>query len=150
MWLLKIFGMFMIFLACSIGGILKARLIAVRTEVLRKTARSLSDLAERIRLSGGEIAELLNLCFKDIKIAETEGGFIALDCDLNEEDSALLNEFLKGLGMSDSQSEYNRAIGYSSLFENKFKEAQKDSKSLCKLYKSLGVLSGIFICIFFL
>jgi hypothetical protein len=69
MWLLKIFGMFMIFLACSIGGILKARLIAVRTEVLRKTARSLSDLAERIRLSGGEIAELLNLCFKDIKIA---------------------------------------------------------------------------------
>ena len=105
------------------------------------------------KLKAGELQELLsllNLCFKDIKIAETEGGFIALDCDLNEEDSALLNEFLKGLGMSDSQSEYNRAIGYSSLFENKFKEAQKDSKSLCKLYKSLGVLSGIFICIFFL
>lgn len=58
--------------------------------------------------------------------------------------------FFKDIGMSDSKSEYERCELYITLLEAQISEAEKNYTELGKLYKSIGLLSGIFICIFFL
>lgn len=150
MWLFKGLGLALIFSVCSGAGFLKSRTLTLRAEALRDVAQSLYDLSQRIRLCSGELSELLPLCFKSIKINITESGFSATQGDLTSQDTDILNEFLRDVGMSDSSGEYNRAISYAALFESRYNRAKLDSDNLCKLYKSLGVLCGIFICIFFL
>jgi stage III sporulation protein AB len=62
----------------------------------------------------------------------------------------MLNDFLNSLGFADSKTEYERCELYIGLLNNRADEAQKQYLELNRLYKNIGVLSGILICIFFL
>lgn len=150
MWLFKTVGLFLIFFASCTVGFLKSNTIKARTEGLRKISKSLTELGQRIRLCQGELGELLLVCFEEMPIKTGDKGFFITQGQLSPKDADLLNEFLKDAGMGDISAEYNRTVSYAKLFENRYNSAKQESDSLCRLYKSLGVLCGIFICIFFL
>lgn len=110
----------------------------------------MSDLRERIRMGAGEIERLVNVSFEDGAVFVADGKTQIDGRYLEKEDAALLEEFFRDLGMSDSEAEYERTGLYMSLIEKRCGAAEKRCGELCRLYSTLGILCGIFICIFLL
>lgn len=110
----------------------------------------MSDLRERIRMGSGEIERLVALSFEDGSVFLSDGKTQIDRAYIEREDAALLEEFFRDLGMSDSQSECERIGLYMALVKKKCEEAEQKCGELCRLYNALGILCGIFICIFLL
>ena len=149
-WLFKISGVITVFTVCSMAGFLKSFGLKKRHKKLLAIYRSMSDLRERIRMGGGEIERLVYLCFEEDTASISEGKAIINAMYLKKADVEILEEFFRDLGMSDSDSEYERTGLYMSLILKISDEAEKKCGELCRLYSSLGILCGLFICIFFL
>ena len=101
-------------------------------------------------MGGGEIERLVYLCFEEDTASILEGKAIINTMYLEKADVEILEEFFRDLGMSDSDSEYERTGLYMSIILKISDEAEKKCGELCRLYSSLGILCGLFICIFFL
>ena len=149
-WLFKISGVITVFTVCSMAGFLKSFGLKKRHKKLLAIYRSMSDLRERIRMGGGEIERLVYLCFEEDTASILEGKAIIKTMYLEKADVETLEEFFRDLGMSDSDSEYERTGLYMSIILKISDEAEKKCGELCRLYSSLGILCGLFICIFFL
>lgn len=149
-WLFKILGVITVLSACSLAGFLKSFGLKKRHKKLLAIYRSMSDLRERIRLGGGEIERLVYLCFDEDTASILEGKAIINTMYLENSDAEIFEEFFRDLGMSNSESEYERIGLYMALILKKSDEAEKKCGELCRLYSSLGILCGLFICIFFL
>ena len=149
-WLFKILGVITVLSACSLAGFLKSFGLKKRHKKLLAIYRSMSDLRERIRMGGGEIERLVYLCFEEDTASISEGKAIINTMYLEKADAEILEEFFRDLGMSNSESEYERIGLYMALILKKSDEAEKKCGELCRLYSSLGILCGLFICIFFL
>lgn len=145
----KLLGLLMIFSASAAGGIMKSMQLKQRYKKLSRICRSLKDLKERIRLNSGEIGRLVNGSFGGLAVYKN-GDFIINEAGLEKGDISLINEFFRDIGMSDTESECERTELYISLISKKCSEAEQKCRELCRLYNSIGILGGIFICIFFL
>ena len=150
MWLFKVSGMFLIFAVRTASGFLKSSALKKRAEKLLSFSRSAAELGERIRSGGGEIKELLTVCFSEGLLKFGGDGYSVDDSFLKQEDTALIEEFFGVLGMSDAYAEYERTLAYSELIKARQELADAEYRQQSRLYRSLGFLSGIFICIFFL
>lgn len=148
--LFKISGLAVIFAVSASVGFLKSLNIKNRAQKLGELSRSVSSLAERIRADSGEIGYIIPLCFGENLVYVTDGEINLNQSCLEKEDIALLTEFFNGLGVRDIVSEYERTKLYSQLIKRKADEADEKCAKLCKLYNTVGILSGIFLCIFFL
>lgn len=148
-WLFKLCGLLMIFSAAALSGFIKSMQLKQRHKKLHRINRALSDLKERIRLNSGEIGRLVSLCFGSLA-TEKNGSFTVNESALEKDDITIINEFFRDLGMSDTAAECERTELYILLISKKCTEAEKKCRELCRLYNSIGILGGIFICIFFL
>ena len=147
---LKVFGLFTVFGVSCIWGFFKSSLLKKRADKLTDFLKGMDFLSERIRIGTCEIKELLKISFKEDLIVYEESGF-SIDADyLKNEDISLISEFLSEIGMGDINSECERIKTYKSIIELQYNTARNDCVNLCKLYKTLGVLIGVFICIFLL
>lgn len=150
MLLIKIIGLITVFSVCTAAGFMKSAAINKRAKKLSDFYRSICSLAERIRIGSDEILRLVEICFDRSLCGISENKIVIDESYLSPDDIRLLNELFSGLGMEDSTSEYNRINSYLRLIEIQCESANADTAQLCKLYKSLGALCGIFICIFLL
>lgn len=150
MLLFKIIGLILVFSGSTGLGFLKSALLCKRADKLLKFSRGTSSLAERIRLCSGEIESLLNSCFPSEYISYTLGKAKIDESYLKRDDISIINELLSDLGMGDIDAEYERTKAYADLIKLQHSSAQNDCGQFCRLYKSLGALVGIFICIFLL
>ncbi len=150
MLLIKVFGLITVFSVCTAAGFIKSASINKRANKLSDFYRSICSLAERIRISSDEILRLIEICFDKSLCSISENRIIVDESYLSADDIRLLTELFSGLGMGDSISEYNRINSYLRLIKIQCEKAGSDTAQLCKLYKSLGALGGIFICIFLL
>lgn len=148
MLLFKIIGLLLILAASTLFGLLKANSLKKRADKLGKICISLSKLAQLILSGAGELKALFSLSFEKEILAYNENTPIINKSFLESKDIELLNNFLKEIGMSDSESEYKRITVYKTLFEKQLAEAEKRFVELSKLYNSLGFLTGLSICIF--
>jgi stage III sporulation protein AB len=139
--LFKITGFVFIILTTSAFGFSASAKLNSRHKKLCRLIKEISVLKEYIRLHGGETETLFKKCFSEYPINYAY---------LNKEDIEMLNDFLNSLGFADSKTEYERCELYIGLLNNRADEAQKQYLELNRLYKNIGVLSGILICIFFL
>ena len=139
--LFKLLGFALIVLTTTAIGFLKSYYLNMRYKKLCSLKNSLADLKQRIRLSYGEIDELLAVSFKDTP---------DLYSYLEKSDIEIIDNFLKNIGMSDTKAECERCELYISLLDAQIIKAQKNYNELNKLYKSVGFMGGLFICIFFL
>lgn len=139
--LFKIIGLVLILSVCTAVGFLKALSLKLRVTRLQEIKSGLFTLKEKLRLRSGDKSRLLNECFLSPPESFTE---------LKHSDLLLWKEFLKDFGMSDTAAEYQRCESYIALFDAKITDAQKSFDEQQKLYKSLGFLGGLFVCIFLL
>lgn len=150
MWLFKIAGLVLIFIAFSFLGFFKTVSLKKRAKKLKEIYRSMSVLREKIRTNQGEIVNLVKKSFPNNAVEIKDEKITAKSNEFLEEDKKLIDEFFSDVGMSDSIGEYERIGIYMSLILKKCEEADNKYLELGRLYSGIGVLSGIFICIFFL
>ncbi len=141
MLLFKISGFSLIVFACYTVGFLKSNELKLRTQKLHSFQKGICELKERIRVNTGEIDSLLRASFDEYPINYSH---------LEKEDTVILEDFFKNIGMSDTKTEYERCELYINLLKTKTEEANAKYQELSKLYKNLGLMSGIFICILLL
>ena len=149
-WLFKALGLITILSTCTLAGFFKSLALKKRQKKLLGVYRSMSDLRERIRMGTGDIEHLVYLSFDSNTVGINKGKAVINTMYFENTDTAILEDFFSNLGMSDSESEYERVGLYMTLINKKCEEAEKKCGELCRLYSSLGILCGLFICIFFL
>ena len=143
-------GLLIIFSVCSAAGLLKSVKLAKRADKLNSIARSVSVLAEHIRGDSREIEQLIFICFSRDTAIFKNGKIEFEKQNMNEEDIALAEEFAKEFGSRDIVGEYERTKMYAGLFKKQGELAEAQCLKLGRLYSTLGVLGGVFICIFLL
>ena len=139
--LFKLSGFTLIVLTTTAIGFLKSNSLNMRYKKLCNLKSAVTDLKQRIRLSHGEIDKLIAVSFKNIP---------DLYSNLEKSDISITENFFKDIGMLDTDSECERCDLYISLLDTQIINAQKNYHELGKLYKSIGFMSGLFFCIFFL
>ena len=150
MLLFKITGLIILFFVCVVFGFAKANIIRKRAKLLEEIHRSLSVLAEYIRANGGELSAILPLSFNYDFISIKENKISFKKEFLENADIDLLTEFFNGLGLGDKKREYERTKLFTELVKKQSEEAREKADNLCKLYNTIGILSGAFVCLFFL
>lgn len=139
--LFKILGFILIIATTFSIGFLKSSELGIRYKKLQSIQKGIGELKERIRMGGGEIDRLLASSFHQYPIDY---------CSLEKDDIEILNDFFSNVGLSDTKSEYERCEVYINLLKDKIEEANAKYRETARLYKSIGLLGGIFICIFLL
>lgn len=148
--LFKAIGLLTVFFSCALLGFAEARRLQMRKKRLVSLCRSFTELRERLCAGAAEREPLLALCFPSGEI-ETEGGDLRISAEnLKTQDIALINEFLRDFGMGDAATETERIGVYLSLLQAQYTEAERECRDHCRLYQSLGILCGAFLCIFLL
>lgn len=140
-WLFKFCGFLLIVFTTYSFGFMKSNALNMRKKKLINLKNAITDLKQRIRLSHSEIDKLIAISFKDIADVYS---------NLEKNDHEIIENFFKDIGMSDTKSELERCELCISLLNTQIAEAEKNCIELGKLYKNIGLLSGIFICILFL
>lgn len=148
MLLFKILGLAVIFGVSAAFGILKADGLKHRCDRLSGIIKSLNHLADLVRIGGYEIDELISICFESDILSFKKGNFLICEEYLLKEDISLLREFFLGFGVSDKEGEYERIRLFCALLEPRFAEAQKSYSEQGRLYRSVGLLGGLILCIF--
>ena len=146
----KIIGLFILFISSCFLGFLKSYNLKMRAEKLKALCLSFEMLASRIKAEKTELERAVAVSFPKETVYIKENRAIINPDLLEKEDISLIEEFFESFGRRDINSEYNRVQLFASLLQKQRKEAEEKKEKLSKLYNSLGVLFGIFICIFFL
>ena len=146
----KIIGLLILFISSSMLGFLKSYNLKMRAEKLKGLCLSFEMLASRIKAEKTELERAVLLSFSEDTVYIKESKAVINPALLEKEDISLVEEFFESFGRRDINSEYERVLLFASLLQKQRKDAEEKKEKLSKLYNSLGVLFGIFICIFFL
>ncbi len=145
MLILKIAGLIAVFSVPCVYGLYMSYSVKKRSAKLKLIVISFAKLSEYIRIEKTEKQQLFKRCF-DASILNVDFSFNGEY--LLKEDISLLNEFLNDFGVGDRKNEYNRTCAYIKLFERLSEKAEQETEKLCRLYSSLGALTGLSLCIF--
>ena len=137
---LKVLGLIFIMVVCTAFGFLKALALKSRVDSLQQIKNGILKLKEQLRLHKGNKQQLLKNCFPVLQNL----------LGLSHSDKTLWNDFVTNFGKGDTKQEFERCNAFIALYDNALLQAQNEYEKQQKLYKALGVLSGLFICIFFL
>ncbi len=148
--LFKILGLLFLLFSASLCGFLAAFRLKCRRDRLQAICSSMSSLRDRIRLNEGEIEKLLALSFGEDYTRQSPGRYCLDERYLNREEIELLECFFREIGMSDAQAEGERIARFIELFAARRDRAAEEYREQGKLYRTVGVLGGLFLCIFFL
>ena len=136
----KLSGFLLIIAVCTAIGFIKSGELHLRCKKLTALKKNVLEFKERLRLSYGELDRLKEKCFEN---PIDYSGLYNSDCEI-------LNSMFCEIGLLDRNAAYNRCELTVELLQKQYLEAESKYKELGKLYKSIGALSGIFICILFL
>lgn len=139
--LFKVLGLLSLVVSGTALGFYKSYLLFQRQKQLLEICNGLERLALLITSSVKDLDVLFKESFKGEKI-DTFG--------LLKSDKEILENLISSIGISNRKREYNNVILCKNLLEKQFLEAKEEHNSLSKLYRSLGFLGGLFLCIFFI
>lgn len=144
MFLVKIFGIFLIAVSCAAAGILKGLSIKNRSHKLSAFCDGLDTLYEYIEQGGTELLSAMKISFSKCSFLCFENNkFCCKDVDLSREDKTEINEFLMRLGMSSKKAECDRINCFKLKIKTHLKDAQKDVSQKSKIYQTLGICLGL-------
>ncbi len=162
---LKIIILFFILIICTSIGMLKAKVYNNRVMELKKVKNSLEVLKSKIEFTYEPIQdifqEISNIVYANQanifqetvenigKFGVTESWTRAVEknADLNEEDKSTIKMFGKLLGKTDKPGQINEINVTSKLLDTQIEKAEQDKDKNYKLFKTLGTVVGIGLCI---
>ena len=162
---LKIIILFFILIICTSIGMLKAKVYNNRVMELKKVKNSLEVLKSKIEFTYEPIQdifqEISNIVYANQanifqETVENIGKFglteswtraVEKNADLNEEDKSTIKMFGKLLGKTDKSGQINEINVTSKLLDTQIEKAEQDKDKNYKLFKTLGTVVGIGLCI---
>lgn len=164
MGLIKFFNMICIIIICSYIGIIKAQKYELRVMELNKFQNALIMLKTKMQFTYEPIKnifeEISKVIYKDEEniFKETakfnekinENWEIAVDnmrYKLNKEDLEIIKMFGKMLGKTDIDGQVNEILITQNLVEKQILKAEDEKQKNSKMYKSIGVIGGLGICV---
>ncbi len=167
MSIIKIINLISIIIVCTYLGIIKAKLYENRVTELNKFQNALVMFKSKIEFT----YEPLKSIFEDISkviYKDNENIFyltIKKDNDINSswceaineinnnldnEDKEVIKMLGKLLGKTDIKGQVNEIALTQNLIEKQIKKAESEKSRNVKLYKTMGIVFGIGICIIFI
>lgn len=163
--ILKIVVLFSIFIICTWMGILKAKSYDSRVITLKKIKNALEVLRSKIEFTYEPIKDIFqeiskivyeneeNIFEKTLQLMEENGiteswnQAVEKDINLKEEDKSTIKMFGKLLGKTDKAGQINEINVTSKLVDTLIEKAEEEKSKNYKLFKTLGSVVGIGICI---
>ncbi len=162
---LKIIILFFILIICTSIGMLKAKVYNNRVMELKKVKNSLEVLKSKIEFTYEPIQdifqEISNIVYANqanifqetvenigkFGVTESWARAVEKNADLNEEDKSTIKMFGKLLGKTDKSGQINEINVTSKLLDTQIEKAEQDKDKNYKLFKTLGTVVGIGLCI---
>ncbi len=155
--MIKCIGIVLIIAFFFSAGVYLSLRLKNRYEFLSLFREFLSSLKTNIRYNGGEIFELIErsmpLAIVEYFKSENYSGMdiywdrciknIPKNAALKREDISLIAEFGKTLGTTDIEGQLNHIELYKELISSNINNSIEEIKQKSKLYKMLGLFSGI-------
>lgn len=149
MLIIKIFGLIILSLTGLMVGAKQVARLKRRSDALYWFSANIRLIGEHIRGTAEEIYDIVNtLCGKENYLTLERPFKVKIkDCFLDAYDLEALNEFFIELGRLDSEAEIKRCEMYSAIISDRYKRAHKEYLDKNKLYKMLGLFSGLSVAI---
>lgn len=172
--MIKLVGLFMILISCSLGGILYGSIFKRREDELRKVYRKIIDLENKVLYSREPLpSALMDISEED----STEIGAIFLNCSkkllnnevddvydafsesinvskdklaLKDEDLRIILDMARSLGSLDEEGHKKIFQSTLALLKRNMEEAHELTLKNGKLYRCLGISVGLVIVIIFI
>ncbi len=163
--ILKMMLLFLVFGICTMLGILKAKSYDARVEELKKMKNALEMLKSKIEFTYAPIKDIFaevtkvvysneeNIFQNTVNLMEQEGVTqswnmaVEKEIKLSKEDRETLKMFGKLLGKTDKVGQINEINVTSQLLNTQIEKAEQEKNKNYKLFKTLGSVVGIGICI---
>lgn len=163
--ILKMMLLFLVFGICTMLGILKAKSYDARVEELKKMKNALEMLKSKIEFTYAPIKDIFaevtkvvysneeNIFQNTVNLIEQEGVTqswnmaVEKEIKLSKEDRETLKMFGKLLGKTDKVGQINEINVTSQLLNTQIEKAEQEKNKNYKLFKTLGSVVGIGICI---
>lgn len=163
--LIKILMLFSIFSICTMIGIQKAKVYDSRVNELKRIKSALEVLKSKIEFTYEPIKEIFleiskivysneeNVFKKTINLMDNyslqESWSISIDEEnkLNNEDKNTIKMFGKLLGKTDKAGQINEINVTSNLIDTLIQNAETEKNKNYKLFKTLGSVIGVGLCI---
>ncbi len=163
--ILKMMLLFLVFGICTMLGILKAKSYDARVEELKKMKNALEMLKSKIEFTYAPIKDIFaevtkvvysneeNIFQNTVNLMEQEGVTqswnmaVEKEIKLSKEDRETLKMFGKLLGKTDKVGQINEINVTSQLLNTQIEKAEQEKDKNYKLFKTLGSVVGIGICI---
>lgn len=111
----------------------------------------ITELRDRIMYDGSEIYLLINKIFGDSKLlCFKDGKFTLNNINIRCEEKRILDEFFSNLGTTEQQGEISRAEFCIISLKERQKQISKEIYEKSRLYRILGICSGILVSIIFI
>ena len=146
----KTLGLLCLLLCFTGFGFLKAHELKTRKTALEGFLKGIKTLSGSVLVCNCEIAPLFVNCFGTTSVFISNGKLHFYSKGLKAQDRSLLTEFFDGFGEKPAVEEARRCEFYTLLLEKNLQEADESYNKLFSLYRSLGFLTGLFVCIFLL
>lgn len=161
---IKIVNLILIFVVCTYIGSIKSKTFENRVIELNKIRNALLMFKSKIEFTYepiknifGDISKIIYLDEKNIfnetikKNKEIYGAWNdsidEVKNNLSKEDKDIIKMFGKMLGKTDIKGQVSEIVLTQSLIEKQIENAEKEREKNVKLYKTMGIVSGIGICI---
>ncbi len=157
--------LFLVFGICTMLGILKAKSYDARVEELKKVKNALEMLKSKIEFTYAPIkdifAEVTKVVYSNEEnifqntaslmdqkgVSQSWNLAVEKEIKLNKEDRETLKMFGKLLGKTDKAGQINEINVTSQLIDTQIEKAEQEKTKNYKLFKTLGSVVGIGICI---
>lgn len=171
---MRILGMMMIFISCSGVGIMYSFIYKKRLEQLNEWKKgivllkneinfSLTPLPEAFEIIASRLDGTMHNFFNEVgqllktttyrAIEKVDDHLIEkslYDTCLNQKDRHMIIHFIKNLGLLDKDSQINNLMLHIEQIEQEIETSKNDEAKNNKLFKTLGILSGIFVIVIFI
>lgn len=156
--IIKIIGGLFITAAGFLIGNTFSKKLSRRRDFLKTFQVFLSTLSTNLRYSGADIFSVVKLSaqsanFSEFDLTEYNKPFedvwhkkveeIPNCISLNDSDKELLLEFGSHLGKTDTEGQLRHIELYQTLFERQLKSAETEVSDKSRLYRTIGLFSGI-------
>lgn len=171
---MRILGMMMIFISCSGIGIMCSYIYKKRLEELNDWKKgvvmlkneinfSLTPLSEAFEVIAHRLEGNIQIFFDDIGLLLKSNHYQSierlddkllekslLNTCLNQKDRRIIIQFIKNLGALDKESQINNLMLHIEQIEQEVESSRSNEVKNNKLFKTLGILSGIFVIVIFI
>lgn len=170
---MRILGMMMIFISCSGIGIMCSYIYKKRLEELTEWKKGIVMLKNEINFSLTPLSEAFEVIaqrmegYMNVFFAQV-GELLKINCRsieklddkilekdlyntcLNQKDRRLIISFIKNLGLLDKESQINNLMLHIEQINQEIDNSINNEVKNNKLFKTLGILSGIFVIVIFI